>query len=73
MSQLGNWLGTKFEQFELRVRAGRTKGGNDTYYRAGWADGYKAAQKDARKADRTELATTPRDRPTTSGETNANG
>ena len=56
MSQIGNWLGTKFDLFELRVRASRGKN-RDIYYCAGWADGYKAAQKDARKADRTELAT----------------
>lgn len=56
MSQLGNWLGTQLDVFELKVRAGKRKEGHDSYYCAGWADGYKAAQKDARKADRTELA-----------------
>lgn len=42
------WLKQKLDVFELRVRAGRTKQGHDTYYCAGWADGYKAAQRDAR-------------------------
>jgi hypothetical protein len=47
---VNHWLKQKIDIFELRVRAGRTKKGTDTYYCAGWADGYKAAQRDARKA-----------------------
>lgn len=49
------WLKQRLDVFELRVRGGRTKKGrehNDLYYSAGWADGYKAAQKDARAASR---------------------
>ncbi len=51
MSELRNWLAKKLDVFELRVRAARTKRGTDIYYCAGWADGYKAAQRDARRAD----------------------
>jgi hypothetical protein len=49
------WLKQRLDRFELRVRGGRTKKGrenNDCYYSAGWADGYKAAQRDARAASR---------------------
>jgi hypothetical protein len=48
------WLKQRLDTFELRVRAGRIakQGGRDVYYCAGWADGYKAAQKDARAASR---------------------
>lgn len=49
---MNEWLKQKFDRFELRVRAGKTKEGHDTYYCAGWADGYKAAQRDARKSAR---------------------
>jgi hypothetical protein len=48
---MNEWLKKKFDVFELRVRAGRGKH-RDTYYCAGWADGYKAAQRDARKSAR---------------------
>lgn len=44
------WLKQRLDIFSLRVRAGRTKGATDLYYCAGWAAGYKAAQKDARAA-----------------------
>lgn len=50
-----SWLKQRLDTFELRVRGGRTKKGrenNDLYYSAGWADGYKAAQTDARAASR---------------------
>jgi hypothetical protein len=53
--ELAIWLVTKLDIFNLRVRAGKTKKGrehNDLYYSSGWADGYKAAQADARKASR---------------------
>jgi hypothetical protein len=49
--ELAIWLATKLDIFALRVRAGRRKHA-DIYYCAGWADGYKAAQADARKASR---------------------
>lgn len=49
--ELAIWLATKLDIFALRVRAGRRKHA-DTYYCAGWADGYKSAQADARKASR---------------------
>ena len=55
MTDLYNWLQKKLDTFELRVRAGRRKGGTDTYYCAGWADGYKAAQKDARRAHSVQI------------------
>jgi len=45
---MSEWLKKTPDIFELRVRAGRGKH-RDTYYCAGWADGYKAAQRDARK------------------------
>jgi hypothetical protein len=49
------WLKQRLDIFELRVRGGKTKKGrenNDLYYCSGWADGYKAAQRDARAASR---------------------
>lgn len=49
------WLKKRFDVFDLRVRASRGKN-RDSYYCAGWADGYKAAQRDARKAVRHEDA-----------------
>lgn len=61
MIKLEAWLKAKLDTFDLRVRGGRTKKGrenNDLYYSAGWADGYRAAQKDARAAAR-ETARTP--------------
>jgi hypothetical protein len=48
---IAQWLAQRLDVFELRVRAGRRKNA-DVYYCAGWADGYKAAQKDARAASR---------------------
>jgi hypothetical protein len=56
MMTITQWSKQRLDTFELRVRAGRSKKGrenNDLYYSAGWADGYKAAQKDARKALRS--------------------
>lgn len=47
---IAQWLKQRLDVFDLRVRAGRHANGRDIYYCAGWADGYKAAQKDARKA-----------------------
>jgi hypothetical protein len=56
MTGLTNWLAQKLDTFELRVRAGRTKKGRyDLHYCAGWADGYKAAQRDARRADSVQI------------------
>ena len=52
---LSEWLKQRLDVFELRVRAYKTKEGkqsNDIYWNSGWAAGYKAAQRDARKASR---------------------
>lgn len=47
------WLKQHLDKFDLRVRGGRIKErGHDLYYCLGWADGYVAAQRDARKASR---------------------
>jgi hypothetical protein len=48
------WLKQKLDMFELRVRAGKiivsgTRPGTDLYFCDGWARGYMAAQRDARR------------------------
>lgn len=56
---LNEWLKAKLDSFELRIRSMRTKQGkanNDCYYNSGWAHGYIAAQRDARKAARIDAA-----------------
>ena len=55
MTELRNWLAKKLDVFELLIRAAGTKRGTDTHYCAGWADGYKAAQRDARRADSVQI------------------
>ena len=52
MTELRSWLAKKLDVFELRIRAAGLKRCHDMYYCAGWADGYKAAQRDARRADK---------------------
>jgi hypothetical protein len=48
---LTQWLKQRLDVFDLRVRASKCKAyRHDIYYCSGWADGYKAAQCDARKA-----------------------
>lgn len=59
MNALTTWLAAKLDTFDLRVKAGKRKEGYDTYYCAGWADGYKAAQSDARAAHATDLVYGP--------------
>lgn len=58
------WLKQKLDIFELRVRAGKLgtadSVGHDIYWCAGWAQGYKAAQRDARRADRETWRTSDR-------------
>lgn len=51
------WLKQKLDIFELRIRAGKqgiadSGRGRDIYWCAGLGQGYKAAQRDARRADR---------------------
>ena len=51
------WLRQRLDIFDLKVRANKTKDGrkhNDIYWNSGWAAGYKAAQRDARRAARPE-------------------
>lgn len=50
---ISQWLNQRLDVFELKVRGNKTKDGrkhNDIYWCSGWAAGYKAAQRDARKA-----------------------
>ena len=62
--RLSAWLDERLDVFDLRVRGGKTKKGrenNDLYYSAGWADGYKAAQREARAASRGQQSETKGD------------
>lgn len=56
---MNEWLKRKLDIFELRARAGKSRlvdnVRHDTYWCAGWAQGYIAAQRDARRAAREEL------------------
>lgn len=56
MTVMNEWLKRKLDIFELRVRASKSdlahSVGHDTYWCAGWAQGYMAAQRDARRSAR---------------------
>ena len=50
MNSLNEWLKQRLDVFELRIRAAKQKLGRDTYWCAGWAEGYVTAWRDARRA-----------------------
>jgi hypothetical protein len=61
--KLNHWLRQKLDIFELRVRAENTSeaaaANRDLYWCSGWAQGYKAAQRDARRASRADGVDVP--------------
>jgi hypothetical protein len=62
-TKLEQWLKAKLDISELRVRAGKStladSVGHDTYWCAGYAQGYKAAQRDARRASSHDRSAKP--------------